>query len=323
MIKAKITNETVDAFKAAVRRRVEELGAARTEARNKVNEDREADAAQIAADLDRDMEAAGIDPDDDYTPTGPTFAVFAEAWGKVYSDLNPRRKYLPDVAPPTWQGWAAEDKIAALERECKRLVDGPPTRHPPEFVAKVLMDREGLHDPMQLARLTEVIRCARLDGRKLARDHVAALEAENARLHDELKARTDEREMWKHEALSIRPERTDLLVEVATLRDTIAARDAQLAAMTDERDEAIADAVAATYESRIKELESERDAALALIEANTDVFEMMDDQRLALEVRIRELDDLLAQRPAPVPDPPKPVHDFTRVDGGDRRRLGR
>jgi hypothetical protein len=37
---------------------------------------------------------------------------------------------------------------------------------------------------------------------------------------------------------------------------------------------------------------------------------------------IAKLNTLLAQRPAPVPDTPKPVHDFTRVAGGDRRMLG-
>jgi hypothetical protein len=47
------------------------------------------------------------------------------------------------------------------------------------------------------------------------------------------------------------------------------------------------------------------------------------DLLAARDARIRELDDLLAQRPEPVPDTPKPVHDFTRVEGGDRRMLGR
>jgi hypothetical protein len=71
----------------------------------------------------------------------------------------------------------------ALERErdhwkseADRLANGPPTQHPPEYVAKVLMDREGRHDDrMAHARLTEVIRCARLDGRKQARDEISAL----------------------------------------------------------------------------------------------------------------------------------------------------
>jgi hypothetical protein len=71
----------------------------------------------------------------------------------------------------------ARNLIAWLEVECKRLADGPPTQHPPEFVAKVLMDREGRHDPMAHGRLTEVIRCARLDGRKQARDELAAAES--------------------------------------------------------------------------------------------------------------------------------------------------
>jgi uncharacterized small protein (DUF1192 family) len=161
----------------------------------------------------------------------------------------------------------AEERIAWLERECKRLADGPPTQHPPEFVAKVLMDREGRHDPMELARLTEVIRCARLDGRKLARDHVAALEAEIARLHDELNARTDE------------------------------------------RDEAIADAVG-------------RLAADGAVEVLLDEANALRSLLAARDARIRELDDILAQRPAPVPDTPKPVHDFTRPPSTDRRRMG-
>lgn len=58
------------------------------------------------------------------------------------------------------------------------LADGPSTQHPSEFVARVLMDRQGRHDPMELVQLTEVIRCARLDGRKHARDEIVALKAE-------------------------------------------------------------------------------------------------------------------------------------------------
>ena len=90
------------------------------------------------------------------------------------------------------------------------------------------------------------------------------LEAENTRLRDELKARTDERDDWRSEALSTRPKLTDLLVETAMLCDELAARDA----------------------------------------------------------RIAELDTLLAERAVPVPDTPKPAHDWTRVDEGDRRRIG-
>lgn len=102
---------------------------------------------------------------------------------------------------------AAWERLAFLEAECKRLADGPPAQHPPEFVAKVLMDREGRTDRMALARLTEVIRCARLDGRKQARDeaHAAAemidrltdsncsLAATNERLRDENAALTSEK----------------------------------------------------------------------------------------------------------------------------------
>ncbi len=63
--------------------------------------------------------------------------------------------------------------------EAHRLANGPPTQHSPEFVAKVLMDREGRYnDPTAHARLTEVIKCARLDGRKQARDDYAALRLE-------------------------------------------------------------------------------------------------------------------------------------------------
>ncbi len=43
--------------------------------------------------------------------------------------------------------------------------------------------------------------------------------------------------------------------------------------------------------------------------------------------RLREIimglyDLMTAQRPAPVPDTPKPTHDWTRVVSGDRRRIG-
>jgi hypothetical protein len=149
--------------------------------------------------------------------------------------------------PPTWQGWVetpiTPEMIAA---GLAAMSDDP--------MVTDRYDAERLYRAMDAHRPVEFISDATI----LMRDTIEAIRALNTTLHDELKARTDE-----------------------------------------------------------------RDAALALIEANTDVFEMMDDQRLALEARIRELDDLLAQRPAPVPDTPKPVHDFTRVEGGDRRMLGR
>lgn len=85
-------------------------------------------------------------------------------------------------------------EIAELRKECVRLADGPPTQHPPEYVAQVLMDREGRTDPFAFARLTEVIRCARLDGRKSARDEtraiIAAKDARIAELKSELAAFT-------------------------------------------------------------------------------------------------------------------------------------
>lgn len=85
-----------------------------------------------------------------------------------------RQKILMLTGSVAWR----EERMTTLagERdywkgEADRLANGPPTQHPPEFVAKILMDREGRRDdPMALARLTEVIRCARLDGRKQARD---------------------------------------------------------------------------------------------------------------------------------------------------------
>ena len=70
--------------------------------------------------------------------------------------------------------------------ECARLADGPPTQHPPEYVAGILMSREGRTDLYAHARLTEVIRCARLDGRKQARDELAAKDARIAELDTEL-----------------------------------------------------------------------------------------------------------------------------------------
>jgi hypothetical protein len=68
-----------------------------------------------------------------------------------------------------------EESNAWLTENNRHLADGPPTQHPPEYVAKVLMDREGRTDSYAHARLTEVIRCARLDGRKQARDEAKRL----------------------------------------------------------------------------------------------------------------------------------------------------
>lgn len=45
-------------------------------------------------------------------------------------------------------------------------------------------------------------------------------------------------------------------------------------------------------------------------------------ERDELRLELGRLHDLLAQRPAPVPDTPKPAADFTRDFGGDRRRMG-
>jgi hypothetical protein len=87
-----------------------------------------------------------------------------------------------------------------------------------------------------------------------------------------------------------------------------------LKARTDERD--TWGSIATTYGNRIGELESYSHAMAV-------AYDEHKAQLAARDARIRELDDLLAQRPAPVPDTPKPAHDFTRVEGGDRRMLGR
>lgn len=115
------------------------------------------------------------------------------------------------------------------------------------------------------------------------------LHAENARLHDTLKARTDQRDA----ALAHGADQCRQLVFV--LAEARAERDAALKRASEDR------VVAMRARSDIHGLIRERDG-------------MADE--------IARLRDLLAQRPAPVPDTTKPAHDFTRVNGGDRRRLG-
>ncbi len=95
--------------------------------------------------------------------------------------------------------------------------------------------------------------------------------AEIARLHDELKALTDERDVMRDEMGTQAMRMVSLLNSATMMNDAIKTLEARVAAR---------------------------------------------------EARICELDDLLAQRPESVPDTPKPVHDFTRVEGGDRRRVG-
>ena len=70
----------------------------------------------------------------------------------------------------------------------------------------------------------------------------------------------------------------------------------------------------------LKSRTDERDAALTIrFERVTTLLRERDELRLELS----RLHDLLAQRPAPVPDTPKCQHDWTRVESGDRRMGGR
>ncbi|HXJ61862.1 MAG TPA: hypothetical protein VNU68_34925 [Verrucomicrobiae bacterium] len=120
-------------------------------------------------------------PSDDLVRERDAARADAETWRRAYNTMAHDR-----------DEWSAQCARMVTERdhlkgEVDRLANGPPTQHPPEFVAKVLMDREGRRDdPMAHARLTEVIRCARLDGRKQARDEIAARDATIADLNTRL-----------------------------------------------------------------------------------------------------------------------------------------
>ncbi len=71
----------------------------------------------------------------------------------------------------------------------------------------------------------------------------------------------------------------------------------------------------------------ERDAALAVMKTMTDNQVLQQEIMVAFlaakDARIAELDTLLAQRPAPVPDTPKPAHDWTRLPPRSHEWLGR
>jgi hypothetical protein len=81
----------------------------------------------------------------------------------------------------------------------------------------------------------------------------------------------------------------------------------------------------AALKARTEERDEASEKVVEFYEQNTRINEQ--NWRIIKMLRVRDaeimrLRDLLAQRPAPVPDAPKPVHDFTRAEGGDRRRVG-
>lgn len=185
---------------------------------------------------------------------------------------------------------AARERIAFLEAECKRLADGPPTAHPPEFVAKVLMDREGRDDPMALARLTEVIRCARLDGRKQARD-----DARNSRAI----------------AVMERDDAFRRLAEVETERDSAAARC--------DRQAYVLGGAWNREAAQSEMIDRLTDSNCSLSATN----ERLRDEIAALTAEKNALADKLIPFLATVETKPKPpVHDPFRDHGGDHRRIG-
>lgn len=160
-----------------------------------------------------------------------------------------------------------------------------------------------------LAAKIEALRIDRNQQSKIRndqRDKIATLEAENTRLNDALKVRTDERDAL--ELLSASQDRA--LSGQLRLVDVLA----------DERDAALAflrkrTLAAQATDGEYQALESHADAQKELLALSRATI-------AARDARIAELDTLLAQRPAPVPDTPRPAHDWMCVTEGDRRRMG-
>jgi len=72
----------------------------------------------------------------------------------------------------------------------------------------------------------------------------------------------------------------------------------------------------------LKVVTDERDAARASVQDEYRNAMSLACEINALRAECARLHGLLAPRPAPVPETPRPAHDWTRVDDGDRRRMG-
>lgn len=121
---------------------------------------------------------------------------------------------------------------------------------------------------------------------------------------------------------------------VAARRDANESRAAEVAQLRAERDQAYADMrhrldehekvmeIVSALDAEVAKLTQERDSALEVMATMADSQKLQQDIELTLRAELTRAHDLLAQRPATVPETPKPA-DFTRDFSGDLRRMGR